>query len=161
MPWICLGLDVGAEGAAAQPTEWLTLVAFGSQFWTRNSICLKNFWILTVTQWSQLVGVSFPGPRDGWCEECFFAHVSIRRRFTFLIWFGVWAASKTLVLLRFSFGFSRFRIACGLSWCWNGVPISCGPAHMVFARIVYRAYPPVLVLYYFDVTWPCISRSRQ
>ena len=62
------------------------------------------------------------------------------------------AASETLVLLRFSFGFSSFCIACGLSWCWNGVPISCGPAHMVFARIFYRAYPPVLAIYYFDVS---------
>ena len=91
----------------------------------------------------------------------FFAYVQIRRRFTILTRVGVWGASETLILLRFSFGFWCFSIARGLSWCWNGVPINCGPVHMAFARIFYRAYPPVLVIYHFDVGWPCISRSRQ
>ena len=89
MPCICMGLEVGAEGAAAQPTEqqWLALVAFGSQFWTQNSICLKNFSVFTVahglSSWVSL----FAGPALDGAKNVFRARFNTQAIYFFdLIW---------------------------------------------------------------------------
>ena len=120
---IRMGLEVGGDGAGVQPTkqQWVVLIAFGPRLWMRNSICFGELLSSWCCSWSQLVGVSFLQ-----------AFPRISNTHAIYNW-----ASETLSLLRFAFGFSCFRIACGLSSCWNGVPINCGPAHMVFARILF------------------------
>ena len=154
----CMGSQSAGRGRSPSPQNknGFVLVSFGCRFGTASSICLGMLFGFQRRTWSQVVGASFASVFIRILLPHLFEYASAS---PFGHELDVWS-SEILVLLWFSFGFwcldmehIGVTIACGLSWCWNGVPINGVPTNMVSIAHIHTCWRSTNLIWFgYDIS---------